>query len=355
MTTTINLGNRELNNKSKPYLIAEIGVNHEGSLEKAKELIELAKRGGADAVKFQSYKANKIASKNSPAYWDLNNEPTRSQYDLFKKYDNFSDSDYLTLYNYCKTIEIDFISTPFDLEAVEFLSPLMPFFKIASADITNVPLIRKIAIQNKPIVLSTGASTLSEISTAIKTINTVGPADIILLHCILNYPTSTFNANLGMIESLKKSYPKYLVGYSDHTTPDKMMLTLLFSHLLGAVVIEKHFTNDKSLPGNDHYHSMDVDDLIEFKKNVEYLYELIGDFEIKQPIKTEMISRDNARRSIVLTKDLKEGHKIIDDDLICKRPGSGISPLFIDDLIGMELQTNLKCDDILQWQHFKKE
>ncbi len=165
------LGSRTINEDSKPYIIAEIGVNHEGSLEKAKELINLAKEGGADAVKFQTYKAEKLASKNSPAYWDIKEEATKSQFKLFKKYDSFEKSDYLELYEHSKGANIDFLSTPFDLDSIDFLDELVPFFKVASADINNLPFLRKIASKTKPVVISTGASNIDEINFAIKVFN----------------------------------------------------------------------------------------------------------------------------------------------------------------------------------------
>ena len=150
---SIKLGNQIIDDITPPYIIAEIGVNHEGSLEKAKELIELAKEGGADAAKFQTYKADTLASVNSPAYWDRSKEHTGSQHELFQKYDCFEEKDYIALCEHCKNVGIDFISTPFDDLAVDFLNPLIPFFKIASADITNIPFLRKIASKNKPVIL----------------------------------------------------------------------------------------------------------------------------------------------------------------------------------------------------------
>ena len=172
--------------KFNPYIIAEIGVNHEGDIALAKRLIREAKDGGAHAAKFQSYKANKIASKNSPAYWDQSKEPTDSQFKLFQKYDGFGEAEYKELAEYCRTLGIDFMSTPFDLDAVDFLAPLMPAFKIASADITNVPLIRKCAGTGKPLIISTGAATLSEIELALTTAKQAGARNVALLHCVLN-------------------------------------------------------------------------------------------------------------------------------------------------------------------------
>ena len=311
---SIQLGNRVINSDSRPYIIAEIGVNHEGSLEQAKKLIDLAKEGGADAAKFQSYKADTLASKESPAYWDTSQEPTNSQHELFKKYDQFEPDDYLELAEYCNKTKIDFLSTPFDDNAIEYLNPIVPFFKIASADITNIPFLRKIAIKGKPVVLSTGASTLDEIDTAIKTLQNSNCNQIALLHCILNYPTPIKQANLQMIRSLIESYPKNIVGYSDHTLPDDSMTSLITAYLLGAVIIEKHFTYDKTLLGNDHYHAMDKNDLIKFIELVDKIFISIGKKSNKKPIETEKISRLNARRSIVLKNDVISGQKLKEND-----------------------------------------
>jgi sialic acid synthase SpsE len=349
------LGRRVISNNSKPYIIAEIGVNHEGSFDQAIKLIDLAKKGGADAVKFQSYKANTLASKNSPAYWDKSKEPTSSQHELFKKYDSFNEGEYTALSKYCNNIGIEFLSTPFDDDSIDFLDSLMPFYKIASADLTNLPLLRKVAKKNKPIVLSTGASTLGEIDVAIEILRTNNCNEIVLLHCILNYPTNDNNANLSMISNLKKTYPEYVIGYSDHTLPDENMTSLVTSYLLGAKVIEKHFTHDKLLPGNDHYHSMDVNDLKNFKSILKKVDILKGNENIKKPIATESISRLNARRSIVLVKNVEAGHVLTELDLICKRPGTGISPLYWDEVIGCVVLSSIKEDSTLQWNDLQKK
>ena len=349
MDLQLNLGNHLLNSKTLPYVIAEIGVNHEGSMDQARHLIDLAKEGGADAAKFQSYKADTLASKNSPAYWDTNKEPTSSQHELFSKYDQFGADDYIALAEHCRQVEIDFLSTPFDDEAIEFLDPLMSFFKIASADITNIPFLRKVAEKKKPVVLSTGASTLGEIDIAVETLTKEGCNQIALLHCILNYPTENANAHLRMIEGLKRAYPQHSIGYSDHTLPDEGMTTLVTANLLGAVILEKHFTHDKTLPGNDHYHAMDVNDLKNFMERIHLTHELIGDSQYKHPIKTESISREHARRSIVLTKQLSEGHMLSEEDLTYKRPASGISPLNWDQVLGTKINRDLDMDHVLKW------
>jgi len=348
-TLSLQLGRKQITSFSRPYVIAEIGVNHEGSLDQARRLIDLAKEGGADAAKFQSYKADTLASKHSPSYWDTTKEPTTSQHLLFKKYDNFGPKEYLTLAEHCRQAGIDFLSTPFDDAAIEFLDPVMPFFKIASADLTNLPFLRKIASKGKPVVLSTGASTLGEIDVAVETIMRAGCRDIVLLHCILNYPTDNANAHLRMITGLQRAYPDRLVGYSDHTLPDDAMTALTAAFLLGAVVIEKHFTHDKSLPGNDHYHAMDVRDLSRFIAQVDRVCALLGESDHKEPIPTERISRLNARRSIVLTRNVPAGHRLENWDLTYKRPGTGVSPQHWDQVLGCTTLRPLKEDDVLQW------
>jgi|TARA_Y100000310_G_scaffold343730_1_gene452749 N-acetylneuraminate synthase len=348
----IRLDSMSIDENSSPYIIAEIGVNHEGSLEKAINLIELAKKGGANAAKFQTYKADSIASVNSPAYWDRSKEKTNSQHELFQKYDNFNEKDYYLLSEHCNKVGIDFVSTPFDTFSVNFLDPMLSYFKIASADITNLPFLRKIASKHKPILLSTGASNMEEIDLAITELQENGSGEICLMHCILNYPTENENANLDMIEGLKKSYPEKVIGYSDHTLPDPQMLVLTAAYLKGAMVIEKHFTNDKTLPGNDHYHAMDVEDLKRFKKNIQMLQSLKGS-KIKEPIPSEDISREHARRSIVLSHNVKAGTILSEDDLTCKRPGNGISPLYWDKVIKMKVLRNLEKDYILKWSDFE--
>jgi len=342
---------------SKPYIIAEIGVNHGGDLDTAKKLIKLAKEGGADAAKFQTYKADKIASINSPAYWNIEKEATKSQHELFKKYDSLEQEDYIELASYCNTIGIEFLSTPFDLEAVDSLDPLVKLFKIASADITNLPLLEKVASKKKPIILSTGASNKDEINRAIETLveNGISRENIILLHCILNYPTEDKNANLLMIKDLISSYPEHRIGYSDHTEPETNMTPITTAFILGASVIEKHFTYDKNLPGNDHYHSMDMNDLKILINKIDLIINLLGNNRQKEPIETETISRLNARRSLVLNKRKNAGDHIKKEDLICKRPGTGISPYEINSIVGKKIKSSLAEDHVITWSDILSE
>ena len=350
----IKIGNRIVNNKvfSKPYIIAEAGVNHEGDIDKAFLMIEQAKKAGADAIKFQAYKAEKLASKNSPYYWDISKEPTRSQYELFKKYDKFWKKEFEKLVNYARKKGIDFMSTPFDIESADFLEPLVTAYKVASADITNLPFIRYVARKKKPILLSTGASTISEIWRAIDVIKDERNEDIILLHCVLNYPTKYENANLGMISDMKRKFPDYVIGYSDHTLSDKVEDIFITAWLSGAMVIEKHFTFNKSLPGNDHYHSMDKDDLEKVVKKIDFIHLIIGNME-KGYLNSEEISRRNARRSLVALKNIKKGEVIKADSITWKRPGIGVSPYLYEIVVGSIAMRDIKEDDIIKFGDFK--
>lgn len=348
MNNGFTLGTHFIGTPLDPYIIAEIGVNHEGNIELAKRLIKECADAGAHAAKFQSYKADKIASKNSPAYWDQTKEPTDSQFKLFQKYDTFNPEDYKILADYCLECGIDFMSTPFDIDAVDFLDPLMASFKIASADITNIPLIRKCASKGKPLILSTGASTLPEIEFAVRTASNAGATDIALLHCILNYPTPIENAMLGEIERLSKVFPNNPVGYSDHVVPDKTISALEVAVLKGSMILEKHFTHDKKLPGNDHYHAMDKEDLSNFKHKLELYKSLLG--TTSKNLEVEKSARKNARRSIVANVSIVKGDILTEENIICKRPGHGISPIFWDEIIGKEAITDINEDELISWK-----
>lgn len=336
--------------KSKePYLIAEIGVNHEGSLDKAKKLIELAKEGGADAVKFQTYKAELIASKFSPSYWDLSKEKTKSQFELFKKFDILDIKDYEELYKFSKSLNIDFSSTPFDLKAAKDLCHIVDFFKVASADITFFPLLNFISTTDKPVILSTGASNVNEIENAVNLIEKNSTYSPVIMHCILNYPTRNENANLSMISFLKEKFRDYEIGLSDHTIPSQNLDNIIYAYLLGATIIEKHFTHDKSLPGNDHYHSMDFEDIKKFRKKMLEIKNVLGDFE-KVCIPSEEISRKNARRSIYTFGNLKKNDILNENNIICKRPGNGISPEHYYDILGKRIKKDLDDDSLISWE-----
>jgi len=332
----------------EPYIIAEIGVNHEGSLTRAFELIESAKRGGAHAAKFQTYKADMIAAKNSPAYWDLGEEPTDSQHKLFQKYESFDQKEYTALANHCAEVGIDFMSTPFDLESIEWLAPLMKKIKIASADITFVPLLRKAARTGLPVILSTGASELDEIRRAVATLSESGAQSITLLHCVLNYPTAPENAQIGYMARLRQEFPNLNIGYSDHVKPDNSLSALTAALIEGASIIEKHFTYDKSLPGNDHYHAMDEQDLTKFTSFIKTLNGLLKVSDGKD-LDNEILARRHARRSIYAAHEIPAGKVVTASDLICKRPVKGIPSQDWDLVIGRTIGTALAPDHAITW------
>jgi len=332
------------------FVIAEAGVNHEGNIDTARRLIGEAADGGAAAIKFQTYRADTIASKNSPAYWDTSKEPTLSQHALFQKYDKFWKKEFEQLKICCDEAGIEFLSTPFDVESADFLNDLMDVFKISSSDITNKPFIEYIADFGKPIILSTGASDVDEIDRALSWIDGKG-VPVALLHCVLNYPTSDEDANLAMIVGLKKRYPGHAIGYSDHTVPGDMRV-LETAWLLGATILEKHFTHDKTLPGNDHYHAMDKEDLARFKQNVIRVGRFFGSEE-KHALVCEAPARKHARRSLVAATQIARGTVITAEMLTWKRPAHGISPADIDDVIGREATRDINEDEILTPAHLR--
>lgn len=341
---------------TKPYLIAEIGVNYYDTakvlnitpLDAAKLYIDEVAKAGIDCAKFQTYKANKIVSKNSPAYWDTSKESTKSQFELFQKFDHFGEKEYKELSNYAHSKGIDFTSTPFDYDSADYLSDMVDFYKISSSDLNNLPFIRHIAKKGKPIIISAGASYLSEVDEAIRTIKDTGCDDITVLHCVLSYPTDPKNANLRIIETLKKDFPDIKTGYSDHVAPDKTMMTLTTAYMLGAEVIEKHFTLDKTLPGNDHYHAGNPEDFKVAISNFKWINNVLGTGN-KTVLECEQIPRREARRSLVLTRDMKCGDIIKPEDLMPKRPGTGISPIYADIVIGRTIKKDLPEDTILTW------
>lgn len=341
---------------NKPYLIAEMGVNFYDTarvlgitpLEAAKLYIDKAAEAGIDCAKFQSYKAGTIVSKNSPAYWDTTKEPTKTQYDLFLKHDSFNEAEYRELSRYTHAKGMDFTSTPFDYASADFLEDMVDFYKISSSDLTNLPFIRHIGAKGKAVYMSVGAAYLSEVDEAIRVLKESGCRDIAIFHCVLSYPTKPEDANLRVIQTLKTIYPDVKVGFSDHVAPDDTMMTLAAAYMLGAEIIEKHFTLDKSLPGNDHYHAGDPDDFRKAIANFKWIDTVLGNAE-KKVLDCEIVPRREARRSLILTRDMKAGEIIQASDIMAKRPGTGISPKFTDLVIGRPIQRDLPEDTVLTW------
>ena len=323
-------------------------MNHEGSLSKAFEMIDAAAESGAPMIKFQSYKADKLAQRKSPAYWDTRKETCRSQFELFQRYDALDIEDYEAMADRCRQKGVLFCTTAFDGDFLSALGPLMPVLKIASADITNVPLMRQMGEQGRPILLSTGASSVSEIDFAVRTLESAGAPEVVIMHCILEYPTHAHHANLRSISYLGKVFPDHTIGWSDHLPFQFGGQSLISAWQLGADVLEKHFSLDKSKSGNDHYHAMDPEDVRAFYQQCRYTGELLGDFR-KEVFPWERKSEKHARRSLVATRDLKAGEILNADMLIPKRPGNGISPKHYDLMIGRKLQRDVDADSPIMW------
>ncbi len=342
-------------------LIAEIGVNYYdiakknsiSPMEAAKLMIKEAKDAGVHAVKFQTYKADTLAAKESPSYWDTTEESTTSQFELFKKFDSFSYKEYKELSGYCNDLGVEFLSTAFDIESADYLYDLMNVYKISSSDLNNIPFVEYQAKKGKPILLSVGASNEDEIERSIRVIRENNSNTIVLLHCVLEYPTHFEHANLNRIITLKDKYKDVIIGYSDHTKPDKDADVIKTAYNLGALVVEKHFTLDKTLPGNDHYHSMDPEDIRKIIKGIDFINKTRGSYEIRC-LDTEITSRQNARRSLVSTYHIKKGDTITKEMLTFKRPGTGISPSEINSIIGKEAIVDI-CEDTILLRNMIKE
>ncbi|MFV0433693.1 MAG: N-acetylneuraminate synthase family protein [Leucobacter sp.] len=333
-----------------PYIIAEIGVNHEGSLERAKEMIAAVARAGGHAAKFQTYKADTLASaQNSPAYWDTSKEATPSQHELFQKFDSFGEAEYADLAAYCAEVGVDFLSTPFDLPSVGMLAPLMPAVKVASADLTNVPLLRAVAATGKPVILSGGASTHDEIDWALSILEAAGAREIALLHCVLRYPTPPEHANLLGIERLRSRFgERAVIGYSDHVAPsaDGSLPAIDMAAVMGSRVIEKHFTDDRNGVGNDHYHAFDEDLLRDYVATLATYRTLAGDGI--PDIAAQGAAVENARRRIFTARDLPAGTVIAEGDLIALRANTGVEIAEWDAVVGRSLASSKRSGEAIQ-------
>lgn len=335
-------------------LIAEVGVNYYdiakkmgiSDMEAAKLMVKEAAEAGIHAVKFQTYKAGTLAAKASPYYWDITEEPTRSQYELFRKFDRFGYEEYKELKEYCDETGIEFFSTPFDFDSADYLDGLMQVYKISSSDLSNLPFIEYQAKKQKPILLSAGASELYEIEAAIDAIRRHNDREIVLMHCVLEYPTPYEHANLNKIASLQKQFPDLYIGYSDHTKPTQDCDVIKTAYNLGALCVEKHYTLDKTLKGNDHYHGMDPEDARRILEGIEKIDMLRGSGEIRC-LDSELTARKNARRSIVSAVDIQAGTVITEDMLTFKRPGTGISPSDMGSVVGKTAVSDIAEDTIL--------
>jgi N,N'-diacetyllegionaminate synthase len=330
--------------ESNCVIIAEAGVNHNGSLKLAEKLIKEAKHNGADIIKFQTYKAENLTIKKSPRFWNWAGEKIKngSQYDSYKALDKFNEKEYKKISDLCKKYKIEFMSTPFDHGSVDMLTKIgVKGFKIASCDISNFPLLKKVASKKLPILLSTGASNLKEIKAAVSYLKKQGNKKICVMHCTLCYPTKPEDVNFSGLIDIKNNFKNHVLGLSDHTLGINSTLPAV---AMGVRVIEKHFTVDKKLKKSaDHWLSLDPKELNQMRKNVDDVLLSLGKGG-KKVLACEKKTRMLARRSIVLKCDLKKGNILSEKNITCKRPGNGMHPKFFDKIIGKKLTKNLLED-----------
>jgi N,N'-diacetyllegionaminate synthase len=327
------------------YIIAEVGVNHNGSVDIAKELVDLAKKAGADAVKFQTFKTNKLVRKGtSKAAYQKKNENSGTQDEMLKKYE-LTYEQFRDIKLYCDNIGIEFISTPFDRESAELLNSLnVDYFKIGSGDLNNYPLLRTVANFNKNIILSTGMSNLKEVEDAVEFIQSMGfLKELNLLHCVSCYPTQSEDVNMRCLKSLYDIERVDEIGFSDHTHGH---LASVIAIAQGATIIEKHFTLSKNMEGPDHTASLDGPELIDFINKLRETEIILGT-NIKKCQINEIEVRNVARRSLAFARDMKAGEKIGWDDLIGLRPNDGIATNFLQEYIGKELICDVKENEFL--------
>ncbi len=305
------------------FIIAEAGINHNGDLKMANQLVDVAEQAGADAVKFQTFKAERLVTPwaHKADYQMETTGSSESQLEMLQRLE-LSRDDHWNLYAYCREKEIVFMSTPFDEESADFLQELgVEVFKIASGEITNIPLLTHIARKGKPIILSTGMSTLEEVGMAIKAINESGNQDIVLLHCVSNYPTQPEDVNLRAIQTMREAF-NLPVGYSDHTLGIDIAVAAV---ALGAGVIEKHFTLDRSLLGPDHKSSIEPDELKLLVRSIRRIEVALGD-GCKKPKMCESKIAAVVRKSLVAACEIKAGTVLEKELIAIKRPGTGLSP-----------------------------
>ena len=336
---------------SPTFVIAEAGVNHGGDMAIAKQLIDLAVKAKADAVKFQYFKSEHVVLKNAQKapYQKETTEATESQFDMLKKLEVTREQN-LELKQYCEERNIIFLTTPGDIFSIDEMDILdLPAYKVASTDLTNLPFLKKLARKNKPIFLSTGMSYLSEVQMALETIYECNK-DVILLQCTANYPIRDDEANLAVIDTFKNNFD-LLVGYSDHTAG---VGAAAFAIPMGAKVVEKHFTIDKSLKGPDHKASLSPEELKEFVQLVRKVDAFMGS-SIKKPNLSEVYTRKAMQRCMVALYDMKKGEIVNEADIIAKRTnGLGLSPIYYIDITGRKLNKDVIADHIFDINDFEE-
>ena len=333
---------------NRVFIIAEAGVNHNGDINLAKKLIDVAAKAGADAVKFQTFKAEKLVTKQAQraAYQDKNTQNNDSQYEMLKKLE-LSQTVHQELIDYCKVKGVKFLSTGFDNDSLAFLAQLgVRIAKVPSGEITNLPYLRQVASLFPEVILSTGMATINEIKDAVKVLTDEGVSKekITILHCNTEYPTPMEDVNLKAMLHIQKELG-VSVGYSDHTLGIEVPIAAV---ALGATVIEKHFTLDKTLPGPDHKASLEPDELTAMISAIRNIEKAIGGSGLKEVSPSEEKNKPIARKSIVASTDIKKGDIFTPENLTVKRPGTGISPMQWDEVIGKEAKRDFEKDDLIE-------
>lgn len=336
----------------KPYIIAEIGANHNGDMELAKKMIDSAKECGADCVKFQSWTKDSIFSKKVYAdnYFLRDDYRNRTDYTLEEIVDKYhiGENEHRMLKAYCDEIGIDFISTPFSKQEVDLLVDELnvPFIKIASMDLNNIPFLKYVAKKGKPIVISTGLCGMADVCEAVSCLEENGCHEIVLLHCVSIYPPQDDQVNLNNIDTLRMNFD-YPIGYSDHTLG---VVAPIMSIAKNVCIIEKHYTLDKEMEGWDHKISANPEELRAISDAAKVGYLMLG--SNKKVINESQERREAFQRSIVAAKDIPQGHIITEDDLDYKRPGTGIPPKYYEFVIGKAAKRNIQYDEIIQMSDF---
>lgn len=330
---------------NKVYIIAEAGVNHNGQFDLAVKMIEEAAKAGADAVKFQTFKAELLVSKKAPKarYQIENTGNNETQLMMLKKLE-LSERDFIKLAEYAKEINIDFLSTPFDNDSIDFLNNLdMPYFKIPSGEITNLPYLSKIASTRKPVIISTGMCTMDEIEQALDVFRDYNRDMITLLHCNTQYPTPYVDVNLLAMRTMGNRFG-VRIGYSDHTPGIEIPIAAV---ALGAVVVEKHFTLDRNMEGPDHKASLEPEELKAMITAIRNVEKALGDGE-KKPTPSEISNIVVTRKSIVAKRDILKGETFTEENITTKRPGDGISPMRWHEVLGRTAKRDFFADEKIE-------
>lgn len=341
---SLSIGTSRIGPGERCFILAEAGVNHNGSIELAKQLVSAALEAGADAVKFQTWVTDKVMVPDAPAadYQKQNVGRESTQYEIVKHLE-LSRENFTEIKAYCARVGIMFISTPDEEESVDFLDSLgVPCFKIGSGELTNLPLLQHVALKGKPVILSTGMADLGEVEAAVTAMEKVGNFDLVLLHCVSNYPADPASCNLMAMETLAQAF-RHPVGFSDHTLGFEVTLAAVAR---GARLIEKHLTLDKTMPGPDHRASLNPGEFAAMVKAVRLVEAALGD-GIKRPVSSELAVRDVVRRSVVAARPIPAGQAIVAEDLTLRRSSGGLDPSITRFIIGRKLSRNLDVNSVI--------